>query len=125
VSFRKNATYSNALGVPPGDEVVSNSDEETNEPEPVDPSEQGTRTEHPLRTDNTPDDTGVVEGRGTGADEALRLSLRAELRNIAEEEVVSGDLDEGEPDSGEELSAEHGARRNFHLCILSVAVISI
>ena len=76
-------TYSNAARVSAGNHVVDDSDDGSNEPEPVDPGEQSARSKHPLGTNNSPNDTGVVESGGTWASEALRLRLRAELRDVA------------------------------------------
>ncbi len=71
------------------------------EPEPVDPREQGSRAEHPLRAHNSPDNTGVVESCSAGACETLGLILRAELGNITDEEIESSNLDNRQPDNGE------------------------
>lgn len=115
-------TYGNTAGVSPSDEVVNDCAHSSDHPEPVDPRKQGARAKHSLRTDNSPNDTSVVEGRSTGACEALRLVFGAELGDVTNEEVEGSDLNNRQPDDGKELGAEHGSRRYFHLWYAGLAI---
>lgn len=98
-----------------GKEVLDDGAQEANQPEVVAPGVQLTSTENELGTNDTPDDGGVVESTGAGAGQTLGLIGRADLVNVAEEEVVRADLNNGQPDDGKSLSLEHAARRNLHV----------
>lgn len=64
---------------------------------------------------NTPDNTGVVEGLGVGADQSLRLILFADLVDVADNKVIGGNLYQRQPDHSESLSGKHAAGRNLHV----------
>ncbi len=87
----------------------------SDQPEIVDPGEQGPRAEHSLWTNDSPNNTGVIESCGTWACETLGLFLGAKLRNVTNEKVEGSDLDNRQPDNSEELGSKHGSGRYFHL----------
>lgn len=87
----------------------------SHEPKVVDPREQSSWTEHSLGANDSPNNTGVVESCGARASKALRLVFRTELRDVANKEVESSDLDKRQPDHSEELRPEHGSGWDFHL----------
>lgn len=110
-----------ASGVATGNDVLDDGAQEANEPEPVDPREHGTSTKDTTGTNNTPDDTGVVEGSCVVASQSLLLVRRAEILDVAGDKVEGGNLDNGQPDDSKSLGSEHTAGRdldvvaNFHV----------
>lgn len=76
---------------------------------------QLTGTKDQLGANDTPDDTGVVKGAGVGAGQTLGLVGGADAVDVASQEVVGGNLHNGQPDDGKGLGAKHAAGRDLHV----------
>lgn len=108
-------TYGDTTRVSSSHDPVEDCAHSSNQPKVVDPGEQGSGTKHSLRADNSPNNTGIIEGCGAGTNKALGLVWGAEFRDVTNEKVEGSDLDKRQPDYGEQLSSKHGPGGDFHL----------
>jgi hypothetical protein len=81
-SCNEEETHSNTARVFPSDKPVDNCARSSDQPEIINPGEQGPGAEHSLWTNDSPNDTGVVESCSSWACKALGLVLGAELWDI-------------------------------------------
>lgn len=64
---------------------------------------------------NTPDNAGIIESGSIGANQSLRLLIRANSLNVTNNKVIGGNLHNRQPNHSKRLGVEHAARRNLHV----------
>jgi len=67
------------------------------------------------RADDAPDDACGSENLGRGADEAVLLIRAAHVGDIGEHPSLDSKLDGPGNNACDDLSKEHGSRRNLHV----------